>query len=191
MAASRARSCPPTWWWARTPIWWPTSSTSTRARRSKRLLDLRAVREDPARFRAALARRGSDAAAALDEALELDERRRELLPELEQIRAAKNEAGKRIGELQRAGEDISQAKAEAASSSERQKQLEAELAEIEERRNRALASLPNPPDESAPDEEVVLREVGEAGASGRDHLDLLDGLVDLEAGARVAGSRFL
>ena len=36
----------------------------------------------------------------------------------------------------------------------------------------------------------MLREVGEAGASGPDHLDLLGDLIDLEAGARVAGSRF-
>ena len=36
----------------------------------------------------------------------------------------------------------------------------------------------------------MLREVGEAGAGGRDHLELLGDLVDLEAGARVAGSRF-
>ena len=59
------------------------------------MLDLRAVREDPARFRAALERRG--AAGALDEALELDARRRELLPELERMRDAKNQASKRIG----------------------------------------------------------------------------------------------
>jgi seryl-tRNA synthetase len=153
------------------------------------LLDLRAVREDPARFRAALERRG--AASALDEALELDERRRELLPELEQIRAEKNAASKRIGELMRAGEDAAEAKAEASARSERQQELEAELADVEERRTRVLATLPNPPDESAPDEEEVLREVGEAGRGGRDHLELLDGLVDLEAGARVSGSRFL
>jgi seryl-tRNA synthetase len=155
------------------------------------LLDLRAVREDPARFRAALARRGPDAAAALDEALELDARRRELLPELEQIRAAKNQASKRIGELKRTGGDASEAIAEANASSERQKELEAELADVEERLARVLASIPNPPAESAPDQEEVIREVGEAGASGRDHLELLDGMVDLEAGARVSGSRFL
>jgi seryl-tRNA synthetase len=50
--------------------------------------------------------------------------------------------------------------------------------------------VPNPPDPSAPEEDEVLREVGESGATGRDHLDLLGGLVDMEAGARVAGSRF-
>jgi seryl-tRNA synthetase len=153
------------------------------------VLDLRAVREDPARFRAALERRG--AAAALDEALELDERRRALLPELEQIRADRNQASKRIGELKRSGDDATDAMAEVKSKGERQSALEAELADVEERRNRALAALPNPPDESAPDEEEVVREWGEAGAAGRDHLELLGGWVDLEAGARVSGSRFL
>jgi seryl-tRNA synthetase len=152
------------------------------------LLDLRLVREGPERYRQALGRRG--AADALDEALRLDERRRELLPELEELRATKNRASKQIGELQRSGEDASDAIAEVRQVSERESELEAELAEVEERRRAALVSLPNVPDESAPDEDEVLREVGEAGASGKDHLELLGGLVDLEAGARVAGSRF-
>jgi seryl-tRNA synthetase len=153
------------------------------------VLDLRAVREDPARYRAALARRG--AAATLDEALEVDARRRELLPDLEEIRAARNQASKRIGELKRAGEDASEAIAETESSGARLKDLEQELAEVEERRTRLLASLPNPPDETAPDQEEVVREVGEAGATGRDHLELLGRLVDLESGAKVSGSRFV
>ena len=70
------------------------------------MLDLRQLREDPQPARAALARRGVDP-AILDEALELDERRRAMLPELEELRRAKNEASKRIGELQRSGEDAS------------------------------------------------------------------------------------
>jgi seryl-tRNA synthetase len=152
------------------------------------LLDLKLVREEPERYRGALARRG--AAAALDEALELDARRRELLPELEELRAEKNRASKRIGELQRTGEDASEAIEEVRRVSEREGALEKELSAIEERRRAVLVSLPNVPDDSVPDEEEVLREVGEAGASGRDHLELLGDLVDLEAGARVAGARF-
>jgi seryl-tRNA synthetase len=152
------------------------------------LLDLRLVREEPDRFRAALARRGY--AEALDEALALDARRRELLPELEELRAAKNRASKRIGELQRAGEDASDAIAEVREVSDREKRLDAELGELEERRRAVLVSLPNVPDESAPEQDEVVREVGEAGGAGRDHLELLGELVDLEAGARVAGSRF-
>jgi seryl-tRNA synthetase len=53
-----------------------------------------------------------------------------------------------------------------------------------------MLALPNLPDDTAAPQDTVLREVGEAGARGRDHTELLGDLVDLEAGARVAGSRF-
>jgi len=152
------------------------------------VLDLKQIREEPEAAREALARRGD--ADRLDPVLELDSQRRALLPELEQLRAERNRVSKRIGELQRSGEDASEAIAAVRSSGEREKQLDTELREVSERLDAALAALPNLPDPSAPLEDEVLREVGEAGASGPDHLELLDGLVDLEAGARVAGSRF-
>jgi seryl-tRNA synthetase len=152
------------------------------------LLDLRLVREEPDRVRAALARR--DGSEAVDELLTLDARRRELLPRLEELRATKNRASKRIGELQRAGEDAAEAIAEMKALAQTEKSLETEVREVAERLGAVLAGLPNLPDESAPDEDEVIREVGEAGAAGRDHLELLGDLVDMEAGARVAGSRF-
>ncbi len=67
------------------------------------MLDLRAIRDDPGPAREALARR--DAAEALDELLEADARRRELLPEVEGRRARQNEASERIAAAKRAGED--------------------------------------------------------------------------------------
>jgi seryl-tRNA synthetase len=152
------------------------------------VLDLRQLRHDPDAVRAALARRREE--GVVDGLLEMDARRRELLPELERLRADKNRASKRIGELQRAGEDASEAIAEVRGVSTREKELDEELRVVEERLNAALAALPNLPDESAPDADEVIREVGEAGKPGRDHLELLGDLVDLEAGARVAGSRF-
>jgi seryl-tRNA synthetase len=153
------------------------------------LLDLRLIRADPQPARDALARRGVDP-AILDEALELDERRRELLPELEELRREKNEASRRIGELQRSGADAGEAIAEVRSASGREKELSEELRSVEEGRAAALAALPNLPDPDAPPTDQVLREVGEPGREGRDHVELLGALVDLEAGARVAGSRF-
>ena len=54
----------------------------------------------------------------------------------------------------------------------------------------ALASLPNPPDPTATDEDTVLYERGEAGREGRDHLELAGDWIDMEAGRKVAGSRF-
>ena len=154
------------------------------------MLDLRQIREDPGPAREALARRGADP-RLLDEALELDERRRVILPELEELRRRKNEASRRIGELQRSGEDASAAIAEVREASKREKELEEELREVEERRRAALASLPNLPDPTAPAEDEVLREEGEAGATGRSHVELLGDLLDSEAGARVSGSRFV
>ena len=153
------------------------------------MLDLRDIRDDPAPAREALRRRGFDV-SLLDQALELDERRRAILPELEELRQAKNEASKRIGALQRSGEDTSGAIAEVRGASEREKDLADELRWVEERRTAAVASLPNLPDPTAPLEDEVLREEGEAGGAGRDHLELLGGHIDMETGARVAGSRF-
>jgi len=153
------------------------------------VLDLRQIREDPEPAREALRRRGADP-ALLDEALELDERRRAVLPELEELRRVKNEASKKIGELQRSGEDASAAIEEVKGASEREKQLDEELRDLEWKRSGALAALPNLADPTAPPEDEVIREVGEGGAGGRDHLDLLGDLVDMEAGARVSGSRF-
>jgi seryl-tRNA synthetase len=154
------------------------------------VLDLREIREDPEPARAALRGRGFDA-TLLDEALELDERRRALLPELEELRRRKNEASKRIGELQRTGADASEAIAEVKGVSAREKELADELAEVEERRAAVLAVLPNLPDPTAPPEDEVLREEGEAGQTGRSHVELLAEHLGLEEGAQVAGSRFV
>ena len=153
------------------------------------MLDLRQIRDDPEQAREALGRRGFDV-SVLDEALELDERRRALLPELEELRRAKNEASKRIGELQRSGEDATAAIGEVKGASAREKELADELRVVEERRAGALASMPNLPDPAAPAEDEVLREEGEAGRPGRNHVELLGEHLDMTAGARVAGSRF-
>jgi seryl-tRNA synthetase len=154
------------------------------------VLDLREIREDPERAREGLRRRGFDL-ALLDEALELDERRRGLLPDLEELRRRKNEASKQIGELQRRGADASEAIEEVKGVSAREKELETALAEVEERRAVVLAALPNPADPTTPVEDEVLREEGEAGATGRTHVELLADWLGLEEGARLAGSRFV
>ena len=152
------------------------------------MLDLKEIRRDPEPVRAALARRGAE--GVLDELLALDARRREILPRLEELRASQNAANDRIAEAKRSGEDASAAIEEMRGVAAEVKELQAEVGGVEEKLNAALAGIPNPPDPTAPEEDEVLREVGAAGATGRDHLELLGDLVDMEAGARVAGSRF-
>jgi seryl-tRNA synthetase len=157
------------------------------------MLDLRAIRRDPEPVRAALARRGDGADGRLDAALALDARRRELLPEVEALRARQNETSQAIARAKRAGEDASGAIAEMQEVARRSRALGEELAGVESELAAAVATLPNPPDPTAADADEVLRAWGEPRLPvqpPRDHLELADGLIDMEAGARVAGSRF-
>jgi seryl-tRNA synthetase len=157
------------------------------------MLDLKAIRQDPEAVRAALARRGDGSDERLGEALALDERRRELLPEVEGLRARQNEASQGIARAKKAGEDAADAIAEMQEVSRRVKTLTEELAAVEAARDAALGSLPNPPDPSAADADETVREVGEPLVPvdpPRDHLDLAGEWIDMEAAARVSGSRF-
>ncbi|MEA2353810.1 MAG: seryl-tRNA synthetase, partial [Thermoleophilaceae bacterium] len=126
------------------------------------MLDLKLLREDPDRVRAALARRGPT--DALDELLELDARRRELLPEVEGLRAEQNRAGQAIADAKRSGGDASEAIREMQGVASRVKELQAEVASVDERIDALRGTIPNLPAASAPDADEVLREVGEAGA---------------------------
>jgi seryl-tRNA synthetase len=154
------------------------------------VLDVKLIRRDSDAVRAALARRGPDAAAGVDRVAELDARRRELLPGLEEIRAEQNAASKEIGGAKQRGEDASAAIAAMEDVAARGRALSDELASVERELNAALASLPNLPDPGVPDEDTVLREVGDAGRTGRDHLELAGDMIDVETAARVSGSRF-
>jgi seryl-tRNA synthetase len=154
------------------------------------VLDLREIRRDPEPVRAALARRRDGSEERLDRALELDARRRALLPEVEGLRARRNEASQAIGRAKQAGGDAAEEIAAMQEVARRVKALGDELAEVEAELDAVLGSLPNPPDPTAADEDATVREVGAPGAAGRDHLELAGTLIDMDAGARVAGSRF-
>jgi seryl-tRNA synthetase len=161
------------------------------------MLDLKRIRDEPEAARAALARRG--AAAGLDELLELDARRRELLPRVEEGRARRNAVSDEIAAAKRAGEDAEERIAEMRELGGEIKALEAELAEVEGRRDQLAAKLPNLPHPDAPDggedDAAVLREVGERPGFDfevRDHLDLgiEHGWIDMEKAAEISGTRF-
>ena len=153
------------------------------------MLDLKLLRREPDQVRAALARRGG--ADAVDELLALDGRRREVLPELEGLRARRNEVSDAIGRAKKSGEDSSDAIAQMREVGAQIKQLETELAEVDASLEARMASLPNLPDPTAADEDEVVKEWGEPSTGGRDHVELLGGRLDMEAGSRVAGSRFV
>ncbi len=158
------------------------------------MLELRRIRDDPDAARAALARRGAQAASALAQVLELDRRRRELLPELEGLRAEQHEASARISastEEQQRQLEIEAMRDVAA----RAKALEQQLAEVEQQLQATLAPLPNLPDPSAadgPDDELVrlVGEPRELDFPPRDHLELAGPRIDIDHAAALSGSRF-
>ncbi len=123
--------------------------------------------------------------------LELDARRRNLLPELEDLRAAKNQASEEIAHAKRDGADTTAAIAQMREVGERERQLQAELAATQAELHAAMIVLPNLPAADAADADTVIRSVGECRPGPvADHLELAGGLIDMEAGARLSGSRF-
>jgi seryl-tRNA synthetase len=153
------------------------------------------LRRDPDKTRAVLARRGEDAVEAFDSAVAVDTRWRLVTAEVEQLRAERRQrASSRRGKP--SDEDI----AEERRLSDRLSDLEGALREVEQERQSKLAWVPNLPDEQVPlgkddTENEIIRTWGEPRRfdfQPLPHWDLAErlGILDLEAGARLAGARF-
>lgn len=164
------------------------------------MLDLRAIRDDPDEIQRRLQTR--DPGIQLDDISRLDERRREIIHEVEQLKRRRNEASDEIAQLKREGdEEAAQRRiAETKEISDRIKAIDDELHEVEVELNDRLARLPNVPDESVPvsldeDDKMIIREHGEPPKldfEPEHHLDLGErlGMLDFPRAARIAGSRF-
>ncbi len=147
------------------------------------MIDLKAARNDPDAWRAALARK--DAAEAFDRLLAADEAWRGLVPRVDELRGRTKLKGKptpeQLEQLKQVMEELRAA--------------EEALAAAEAERDAALGDVPNPPHPSAPDgmeeeDAVELHRFGEppALAEPREHVEL--GRFEMERAARVSGSRF-
>ena len=160
------------------------------------MLDLKLIRSEPERVKAALDRRG--AAGNVDELLELDERRRQLLPEIEAARGERKKESEKIGALKKAGEDAAAQMEAVRELKVRLEEKEGELESVETRLSEVAASLPNLPDPSSPDgftdeDAELIRQVGEIpdfGFEPKDHVELAGDGIELEAAAKVSGARF-
>jgi seryl-tRNA synthetase len=149
------------------------------------MLDIRLIRRDPDAVRTALARRDPQFAEAVSLVLELDERWRELTTQLEALRSEQNLASRaRQGAPSQAERE--QLGALAASG----RALSDEESAVRNQLDAELRSLPNLPMDDAPEQDTVVGEWGESGATGRDHLELAGSRIDMERGARLSGSRF-
>ena len=161
--------------------------------------DIRAIRENPTAFDAALARRGvSDASSGL---LKIDGDRRAAILAAETAQAEQNKASKEVGAAKGRGDEaeferlralVAEKKAEVAEMNARAKELDEALTD-------ALARLPNLPHDDIPDgaDEADNVEIHSWGtppeiAGAKEHYDLpaARGL-DFETAAKLSGSRFV
>ncbi|MBA2347723.1 MAG: serine--tRNA ligase [Solirubrobacterales bacterium] len=157
------------------------------------MLDLKLIRAEPDRVRAALARRGDVAEDAVDVVLALDADRRAATEAAETLRARQKQDARAVAAAQKAGEDTNAAIAAAKALAEEVKARTAEASDVGDRLEAALAALPNLPDPSAAAADEVVREVGDKERldfEPRDHLALAGDRIDMERGARLSGSRF-
>jgi seryl-tRNA synthetase len=160
------------------------------------MLSLQFIREHPDVVRKSLADRQTP--GPLDEIIELDVRRRDLLSETERLRAEQNAAGKKIGAAKDPAERqrmIDEMKGVSA----RLDELTPQLREVEERVESLAMEIPNIPDPATPYGEseaqnTVAKQSGEEYRDDwrRPHWELGEslGIIDFERGVKLSGSRF-
>ncbi|RJL05405.1 serine--tRNA ligase [Paracoccus aestuarii] len=162
--------------------------------------DIRAIRDNPDAFEAALQRRGLSGLTA--RILSLDEARRGCISRAETGQAAQNQASKQVGAAKARGDDaeFDRLRAEVADSKAEIARMQAEAADLDGQLRDMLMGIPNLPLDRVPDgadedDNVELRRWGSPRAldfPAREHFEIA-GVVpgmDFATGAKLSGSRF-
>jgi seryl-tRNA synthetase len=163
------------------------------------MLDSRLIRADLEQVESQLARRSFNLDTAAFRALEA--RRREVQAHTQQLQSERNSRSKRVGQAKARGEDIAPLLAEVQSVGDDLKRLEGELDEIQLGLEALLLAVPNILDADVPEgrsesDNVEIHRWGVPVTfdfEPKDHVELGGrlGLMDFEAAAKIAGSRFV
>ncbi len=161
------------------------------------MLDIKEIRKDPEKFKNSLKRKGIDP-KKIDELLNLDEKKLNLLQKIEDASARQNEVSKLIPSLK--GKEKESLLAEMKIISKNKKEKDLFFQEIRKSFNKGLYNLPNTPLDSVPEgkgEEgnKVIRKEGKPPKfdfKPKEHWELAEelNLLDTERSAKVSGSRF-
>ncbi|HHY81298.1 MAG TPA: serine--tRNA ligase [Clostridiales bacterium] len=162
------------------------------------MLDAKFIRSNPEAVSEALAKRHSQ--VSLDEFLALDQKRRELIQEVEQLKNKRNTVSQEIARLKREKKDANDLIAEMGRVSDIIKGLDEKVREVDEKLNDILLTLPNIPHESVPigasdaDNKEVRRwgTPAEFDFEPKAHWDIGESLdiLDFASAAKVTGTRF-
>ncbi len=162
------------------------------------MLDIKLIRQEPEKVKAALARRKEE--DKIDELLELDKKRRDVLYEVEQLKSKQNTVSKQIPQIKKEGGDTAPIFAEMKELSEKIKGLDQSLRELDEAINGLMLRIPNIPNDTVPDgdtdeDNVEIRKFSEPTKfdfEPKAHWDLGEGLgiLDAASAAKITGARF-
>ncbi len=167
------------------------------------MLDIKLIREKTDFVRARLATRGAGDEAAIDELLKLDDQRRKLLAEVENLKSARNRVSKEIGALmgQKKFAEAEAKKTETKEWGDKITALDKQAAEIEAARHLLMLRLPNLPHETVPEGKTAednpeIRVHGTKPAYAfkpKSHVELCESLklVDFARATKLSGSGFL
>jgi len=160
--------------------------------------DIRAIRENPAAFDAAMARRGL--VAQSENIVTLDARRRDMVAEIQKWETQRNAVSKQIGQLIREGRNTEAAELRATIVESADEVLKRQLSDIEARIKETLEGLPNildpdvpdGPDESANKVLAVHGAPRDLGFEPKQHFELGEtlGMMDFGTAAKLSGARF-
>jgi seryl-tRNA synthetase len=164
------------------------------------MLDIRQIRENPDMVRQRLQQRGGDVWKLIDAVLACDEARRSAETEKQKHQSDRNRISKEIGMAKKNGQDTGAIEAEVRKIGDRIDELNKESTAAEDQQRDLLLSIPNLPHEDCPvgadaDANPVVRTWGEVPVvpDAKDHVSLGKnlGLLDFEAGVRIAKSAFV
>ena len=163
------------------------------------MLDIKLIKEDPDDVIARLAAKGKDAAEDIAEILKLDEERRSLIAETENIKAEQNRQTKLVPQLKKEGKDVTEIFSKMKELGAKVKEGEARLSEVEKKYTNLMLSLPNLPDRDlkpgGKENNEPLKYFGEPHRfdfEPKNHVDLCTslGLIDYERGVKLSGNGF-
>lgn len=162
------------------------------------MLDIRAIRSNPEEIKRKLARRGGE--FRIDEILKLDEERRNVIFEVEELKSRKNKVSEEVAKLKKAKQDAEAMVLEMREVSDRIKEMDDKVRGLDEEITNILMTIPNTPYDGIPDglssdDNLEIRKSGEPTKFEYDpkaHWDIgVDlNILDFETAGKVTGARF-
>lgn len=165
------------------------------------MLDLKRIRTNTEEIKKIMEGRGEDFDSNLiDNVIALDERRREILVQVEQLKNKRNNESSQIGKLKKEGKDVSGVMEAMKELADKIKEYDVELSEVDEKIKYIMLRIPNVPNPNVPEgktdeDNIEIRKWGEPrnfDFEAKAHWDIGPdlGLLDFERAGKVAGSRF-